>query len=136
MDTQFRQKRREEQERARSNATAGPPPGGEPEPGPPPVPEEPAAEPEPASRTRPNNVLYWDTCPPGLEPYMRTEWVDCPSPTDFEVWTKAYDQFGNEIPRFFPWEGLTGPQRGIPAEVHHVHEKEEWYDREACGINA
>ena len=60
---------------------------------------------------------------------MRTEWVDCQSPTDFEVWTKAYDQFGDEIPRFFPWEGLTGPQRGILAEIYHVHEK-EWYDRE------
>ena len=67
---------------------------------------------------------------------MRAEWVDCPSPSDFEVWTKTYDQFGDEIPRFFPWEGLTGPQRGILAEVYHVHEKEEWYDREECGINA
>ena len=29
---------------------------------------------------------------------MRTEWVDCQSPTDFEVWTKADNQFGDEIP--------------------------------------
>ena len=108
------QQRRQEEETGRAQAKAPPP-----------------SPPDSLEEELPKFV---GTPPPGWERYLQTTWPMCQSPSDFEVWTDTYDEFGDEIPFFFPWEGITASQRKVLKDTYAVHSLKDWYQREESGF--